>query len=168
VDRGWVVLAGIAAVATGLVAALGGFAPTVAARPHRPGEVVGLLRWDLSVHRAELVPGNADHEPEVRVWFTVVNTTESTLTQPWGLVSLVLPEGTPEVNDWTIPGRSGGFDPDVPQQAYVSVPVSGWTGERTIGVQLSDESRSDTPAPIEVWRITGPVAQVDVVCAGSP
>lgn len=109
------------------------------------------------MQRAELAPGDADHEPEVRVWFTVVNTTDETMTQPWGLVSLVLPEGTSELNDWTIPGRDGGFDPDVPQQAYVAVPVRGWTGERTIGVQLSDERRSDTPAPIEIWRITGPV-----------
>lgn len=161
------VLAGVAAVATGLVAALGGFAPAAGARPYRPGEVVGLLRWDLTVNRAELVAGDADHEPEVRVWFTVVNTTGETMSQPWGLVSLVLPEGTPEANDWTVPGRKVGFDPDVPQEAYVSVPVSGWTGERTVGVQLSDESRSDTPAPIEVWRISGPVAQVDVV-AGAP
>ena len=37
------VLAGVAAVATGLVAALGGFAPASSARPHSPGELVGLL-----------------------------------------------------------------------------------------------------------------------------
>ena len=115
------VLAGVAAVATGLVAALGGFAPATAARPNQPGEVVGLLRWDLIVQRAGLAPGDADHEPEVRVWFTVVNTTDETMTQPWGLVSLVLPEGTSEVNDWV---RQGSRRPScTPTAATWSAPT---------------------------------------------
>lgn len=163
-DRGWWVLAGVAVAATGLVAALGGFAPAGAGQPHRPGEVVELLRWDLTVERAELLPADADHKPEVRVWFTVANTAEETQTQPWGLVSLVLPEGTQKADSWTIPGRNGGFDPDVPQQAYVSLPVAGWDGEPTIAVRLADERRADTPAPIELWSITGTAAQVDLVC----
>ena len=167
-DRRWVGAVAAALAAVGLVAALGGFAPAPQ-RSTGAGQVIHLARWDLTAHRAELVDADADGtatDPTVRVWFTVVNTWTDSQIQPWGLVRVVLPDGTaPDDASWQVEGRSGGFDPDVPQEAFLEVDVDpGWTGDRPLTVQVFDEQRSNTPAPIEVWGRTAAVAVFDLTC----
>jgi hypothetical protein len=168
-DPRWLVSGAAAAGVVGLVAALGGFAPA-SIRVPAAGTTTHLARWDVTPLRAELVDGDDPDEPQsptVRVWFTLTVTGPESLSAPWGLAEVVLPDGrTPEATSWFTPAREGGFDPDVPRQAYLELeaPEPGWTGDRPLGLRLFDERRSDSPAPIEIWAKRGPVEVLELVC----
>ena len=81
-------------------------------------------------------------------------------------MGVALPDGTvPDDASWQVEGRSGGFDPDVPQEAYLEIDVDpDWSGDQALTVQVFDEQRSNTPAPIEVWGRTAAVAVFELTC----
>lgn len=167
-DSRWLMSGAVAVGVLGLIAALGGFAPA-SIRVPAAGTTTHLARWDVTPLRAELVDGDdsGPRTPTVRVWFTLTVTGPESLSAPWSLVEVVLPDGrTPDATNWVTPARDGGFDPDVPRQAYLELeaPEPGWTGDRPLGLRLVDERRSDTPAPIEIWAKRGPVATLELTC----
>ena len=168
----WVVA--VALVATGLVSALGGFAPASdRGRPVAPGDEILTQRWRLHIDAAALVddtPANADPDPVIRVRLrteftgpkTLCCLSERMLEVRFGGQVVTRTRTADEDSRSTL-----GYDPEVMVARVLEFPLESSTlpdplPDR-VEVIVRDERRSRSLI-LDDWRVTHAVAGVDLPC----
>jgi hypothetical protein len=168
----WVLAAAV--VATGLVSALGGFAPASdRGRPVAPGDQILTQRWRLHIDAASLVddsPPNADPDPVIRVRlrteFTGTETlcclSERMLEVRFGGRVVTRTQTADEDARSTL-----GYDPGVMVARVLEFPLeSGALPDPLpdrVEIIVRDERRSRSLI-LDDWRVTHAVAGVDLPC----
>lgn len=156
----------------GLIWFLGGFRPALPDGPARAvGEPVESRRWTIAVQRAAYVDtdlSGVDSDPAVRVWLSIVNTTDE--TQPLldeRIVSariggVELPPGRA---GWGQLRGSSSFDPDVRVDLAYDFPLPAGTPiQPEIAVVIRDEAMAKNFVIADNWRVTQPAATVRLPC----
>lgn len=146
----WLVAGVVLAVAVGVVALVGGFSPAEVRRAASvsAGTPVETKNWRLSVEDAVWtdlrVTGTPLDEPVLRLHVQLTNISDHTRTTPRRGVLVVTVDGHPSDDvDWLAsPDRALGFDPQVPREAWVEVPVSHEPSSVLVTVYTERESWS--------------------------
>ena len=161
----------VAAVVTGLVAALGGFAPARdVGRPAVAGEQILTSRWLIQVDRAALVDvGAGDPEPRIRVWLRTEFDGDETLCCLLDGMLEVRYAGQALTRIWSSeedPRSLLGFDPQVQVSRVLDFPldqpVPGSPPDE-VEVLIRDE-RPPRSLILTDWELGSAVAGVVLAC----
>ena len=162
----------VVVVVTGLVSALGGFAPASdRGRPVAPGDQILTHRWQLHIDQAALVddsPPNGDPDPVIRVRlrteFTGTKTlcclSERMLEVRFGDQVVTRTRTANEDVRSTL-----GYDPGVMVSRVLEFPLDALPDPLpdSVEVIIRDERRSRSLI-LDDWRVTHAVAGVDLPC----
>jgi hypothetical protein len=161
----------VAVVVTGLVAALGGFAPARdVGRPAVAGEQILTSRWRIQVDRAALVDvGAGDPEPRIRVWLRTEFDGDDTLCCLLEGMFEVRYAGQALTRIWSSeedPRSLLGFDPQVRVSRVLDFPLDGPVPDTVpdeVEVVIRDE-RPPRSLILTDWELGSAVAGVVLAC----
>lgn len=142
----WTISLVLLGALAGTVAVLGGFEPVHTPPGYvQPGEPQRTTRWEFRVDRAELATKDYSDEKVLRVWFTLTNLWEETLSRPGDRI-VAVSVGDELVQELIWRDANGGtisMDPGVPRRVVAQVKATELpqTGDE-VTVRLGDESES--------------------------
>lgn len=163
----------VAVVVTGLVAALGGFAPAQdVGRTVAAGEQVQTSRWRIQVERAALVAvGTSEPEPRVRVWLRTEFTGDETLCCLLDGMLEVRYAGRALTRVWSVseedPRSLLGFDPLVEVDRVLDFPLEdvALPGDPPSEVEVVIRDERPTRSLLsDDWELGPAVADVVLAC----